>query len=343
MKRILHRGGRPQLAVLMLAGGLTAACSTYHPLDRGSDVPWARPASGAGRADAHPVERTTRRPQVAALAPGEYRVQRGDRLSTLARRYGVSVGALAAANQLEAPYVIYVGQALRIPGREPNGREQDAREPPLAIIGDRYVVQRGDTLSGIARRIDVSMVQLAAANQITRPYELYAGQKLRIPGMEEVMIEPAPPKVALPRAVAGEAPPLSGEGFLWPVNGKVVGGFGPIGPGQRRNGIDIAAREGAPVLAAEDGIVAYAGDGIRPLGRLILIRHADGYITTYAHNAALLVDAGTAVERGQVIARVGASGDAARPMLHFEIRRGRQPIDPETVLVQEPTAVASTH
>jgi murein DD-endopeptidase MepM/ murein hydrolase activator NlpD len=97
------------------------------------------------------------------------------------------------------------------------------------------------------------------------------------------------------------------------------------------------------VVAAEDGIVAYVGEGIRSLGRLILIRHAEGYITTYAHNAALLVDAGAAVERGQVIARVGASGDAPRPMLHFEIRRGRQPIDPETVLVQEPTAVASTH
>jgi len=339
MKRLLHRGGRPGLPVLVLAGGLTAACSTYHPLDRGSDVPWARPASWQGGAPAQVSERATRQPQVSvlALAPGEHRVQPGDRLSTLARRYGVSVGALAVANQLDAPYVIYVGQALRIPGRA-----DDGREPPVAVIGDRYVVQRGDTLSGIARRIDVSMVQLAAANQISRPYELYAGQKLRIPGMEEVVVEPAPPKVALPRAAGGKAPPLSGEGFLWPVNGKVVGGFGPIGPGQRRNGIDIAAREGAPVLAAEDGIVAYAGEGIRTLGRLILIRHDEGYITTYAHNAALLVDAGTAVARGQAIARVGASGDAPRPMLHFEIRRGRQPIDPETVLVREPTAVAST-
>jgi murein DD-endopeptidase MepM/ murein hydrolase activator NlpD len=156
------------------------------------------------------------------------------------------------------------------------------------------------------------------------------------------VVAPAPAKVALPRVAGGKAPPLSGQGFLWPVNGKVVGGFGPIGPGQRRDGIDIAAREGAPVLAAEDGIVAYAGEGIRPLGRLILIRHDEGYITTYAHNAALLVDAGTAVERGQAIARVGSSGAAPRPMLHFEIRKGRQPLDPETVLVREPTAVAST-
>jgi murein DD-endopeptidase MepM/ murein hydrolase activator NlpD len=148
--------------------------------------------------------------------------------------------------------------------------------------------------------------------------------------------------VAPPASARGKAPPLSGQGFLWPVNGKVIGGFGPIGAGQRRDGIDIAAREGAPVLAAEDGIVAFAGEGIRTLGRLILIRHDEGYITTYAHNAALLVEAGTTVGRGQVIARVGSSGDAPRPLLHFEIRKGRQPLDPETVLVHAPTAVAST-
>jgi len=321
----------------VLVSGLTAACSTYHPLDRGSDVPWARAASWQEGTTTQVSAGATRPPAAMALGPGDHRVQPGDRLSTLARRYGVSVRALADANQLEAPYVIYVGQALHIPGRAEVGRE-----PPVAVIGDRYVVRRGDTLSGIARRIDVSMVQLAAANQIARPYELYAGQKLRIPGPEKVVIGPAPAKVTLPRSAGGEAPPLSGQGFLWPVNGKVIGGYGPIGPGQRRDGIDIAAREGAPVLAAEDGVVAYAGEGIRTLGRLILIRHDGGYITTYAHNAALLVEAGTTVERGQVIARVGATGEAARPLLYFEIRQGRRPLDPETVLVQEPTALAST-
>ena len=345
MKENFHHGGRSRLAVLVLAGGLTAACSTYHPLDGGSDVPWARPAS-----DGTPTVRVSERAATPrpALAPGQYRVQPGDRLSVLALRYGVPVRALAEANRLEAPYVIYAGQALRIPGRS----EVAVSEPPVAVIGERYVVQRGDTLSGIARRIDVPMVQLAAANQIARPYQLHAGQKLRIPGPDEVVIRPAPakatvvqagsPKTTVGRATQGAAPPLSGQGFLWPVNGKVTGGFGTIGQGQRRDGIDIAAREGAPVLAAEDGIIAYAGDGIRTLGRLILIRHDEGYITTYAHNAGLLVEVGELVQRGQVIARVGATGDATRSQLHFELRKGRTPIDPETVLVREPTAVASS-
>lgn len=322
MQGIFHHGGRSRLAVLVLATGLTAACSTYRPLDGGSDVPWAQRQGGVG---------------LASLATGHYRVQPGDRLSQLALRYGVAVQALAEANRLEAPYVIYTGQSLRIPGLIEGGSA-----PAMAMIGDRYVVRRGDTLSGIAQRIDVPIVQLAAANQLATPYAVYAGQKLRIPATERAVVEPAASKIGLAPVAHGKAPPLSGQGFLWPVNGKVIGGFGPLGEGQRRDGIDIAAREGAPVVAAEDGIVAYAGEGIRTLGRLILIRHDQGYITTYAHNAALLVDAGTAVQRGQVIARVGSTGDVARPLLHFELRKGRQPLDPETVLVREATALAST-
>lgn len=331
MKGILHHSGRSLLAVVVLAGGLTAGCSTYRPLDGGSTVPWAQTSGRSGVATVRAGERAT--PMVAA---GNYRVQPGDRLSVLAQRYGVSVRTLAEANGLEAPYVIYAGQSLLVPGLN-----NATPAPTVAVIGDRYVVQRGDTLSGIAQRADVSMVQLAAANQIAKPYEVYAGQKLRMPGPEAVAPKPAP-KVALAPAAHGAAPPLSGRGFLWPVNGKVIGGFGPTAQGQRRDGIDIAAREGAPVLAAEDGIVAYAGDGIRTLGRLILVRHDEGYITTYAHNAALLAEVGAVVERGQVIARVGSSGDVVRPQLHFEIRKGRKPVNPETVLVHETTEVAST-
>jgi murein DD-endopeptidase MepM/ murein hydrolase activator NlpD len=340
MKWILYPTERARLATIVVTWGLAAtACSTYQPLDRGSDVPWAGASpyrSATAAADRSGKRAGWAQPQVVdAAAGGGHRVGRGDRLSTLAKKYGVSVRALAEANGLEAPYVIYVGQVLRIPGQSVS-----RPEPTVVSIGDRYVVRRGDTLSGIAERIDVSMVELAAANHLAAPYRVYAGQKLVLPDPEAFKVEPAAGK---PVTIAhGEPPPLSGAGFLWPVNGKVVGGFGPINQGQRRDGIDIAAREGAPVLAAEDGIVAYAGDGIRGYGRLILLRHADGYITTYGHNAALLVDAGELVTRGQVIARVGSTGDATRSQLHFELRKGRAPIDPETVLVREPTAVAST-
>jgi murein DD-endopeptidase MepM/ murein hydrolase activator NlpD len=137
-------------------------------------------------------------------------------------------------------------------------------------------------------------------------------------------------------------PPLKNADFLWPVSGKVIGSFGPIDQWRRRNGIDIAARWGAPVLAAQDGIVAYAGDVIREYGQMILLLHDQGYITTYAHNAALLVGVGDVVRRGQVIARVGDSGNTNRSMLYFELRKGRTPIDPQTRLVHDGTAMAIT-
>jgi murein DD-endopeptidase MepM/ murein hydrolase activator NlpD len=137
-------------------------------------------------------------------------------------------------------------------------------------------------------------------------------------------------------------PPLKDADFLWPVSGEVIGSFGPIDQWRRRNGIDIAARRGTRVLAAQDGIVAYAGDVIREYGQMILLRHDQGYITIYAHNAALLVGVGDVVRRGQVIARVGDSGDTNRSMLYLELRKGRTPIDPQTRLVHDGTAVAIT-
>ncbi|RMF13288.1 MAG: M23 family metallopeptidase, partial [Alphaproteobacteria bacterium] len=98
--------------------------------------------------------------------------------------------------------------------------------------------------------------------------------------------------------------------------------------GLRNDGVNIAAPAGAPVRAAQAGVVAYAGDGLEAFGRLILIRHAGGWVSAYAHNAALLVHRGQRVRRGQIIARVGASGFVDRPQLHFELRRGKTPVDP---------------
>jgi murein DD-endopeptidase MepM/ murein hydrolase activator NlpD len=216
---------------------------------------------------------------------------------------------------------------------------------PAAPAGPRYTVRSGETLAGIARRLDVGLTELAEANGVSEPYRLYAGQQLKLPhdqssGTTTVSLGDGEPRTV--RLATGAPPPLKGDHFLWPVNGKVVGGYGWIDQWRRRDGIDIAARRGAPVLAAQDGIVAYAGAGIPSYGQMILLRHDQGYITTYAHNATLLVDVGDMVQRGQVIARVGDSGDAAQTMLYFELRKGRKPIDPQTRLVHDSTTLAST-
>ena len=134
---------------------------------------------------------------------------------------------------------------------------------------------------------------------------------------------------------AKEAGPAAGAGkgpFVWPVQGKVIGAFGSSKDGMKNDGINIAAPNGAPVVASADGTIAYAGNELRGFGNMILIRHDGGYVTAYAHNASLLVKKGDKVKRGQTIARVGQTGAVFGPQLHFEVRRSGKTIDPTTVL-----------
>ena len=143
-----------------------------------------------------------RPPAVASGSATQHRVAAGDRLGALAQAYGVSLEALARANDLAPPYVVYVGQVLQVPA--------GGEAAPV-----RYAVRQGDTLSGIAGRFDVAAADVAAANGIGSPYRLSVGQSLEIPGAQTA------------KAVPDAAPPaLTGRGFLWPVDGKVIGGFG---------------------------------------------------------------------------------------------------------------------
>lgn len=113
--------------------------------------------------------------------------------------------------------------------------------------------------------------------------------------------------------------------FRWPVRGRVIGGFSGRGSNE---GINIAVPEGTPVKAAGEGVVAYAGNELKGYGNLVLIRHDNGYVSAYAHNGDISVRRGERVQRGQVIARSGQTGNVASPQLHFEIRKGSNPVDP---------------
>ncbi len=131
-----------------------------------------------------------------------------------------------------------------------------------------------------------------------------------------------------PRATSAQ-PAVHGTGkFLWPVNGKIISPFGPKDGGQHNDGINIAAPLGTPVHAADTGVVVYAGNELRGFGNLLLIRHDNGWVSAYAHCDALLVKRGDTVKRGQVIARVGQSGNVNAPQLHFELRKGAEAVDP---------------
>ncbi len=118
----------------------------------------------------------------------------------------------------------------------------------------------------------------------------------------------------------------------WPVRGRVINAFGSKNAGKANDGIDIAVPEGTPVKAAENGVVIYAGDGLKEFGNTVLVRHEDGLVTVYGHASEIKVSRGEKVKRGQEIARSGMSGSADMPKLHFEVRKNSAPVDPSTYL-----------
>jgi murein DD-endopeptidase MepM/ murein hydrolase activator NlpD len=158
-----------------------------------------------------------------------------------------------------------------------------------------------------------------------------AGRIAAVAPQQSVRLAQASPT---PEDDAAPSPVKAGEAtgalptFRWPVRGKVITSYGAKTNGKANDGINLAVPEGTPVKAAEDGVVAYAGNELKGYGNLILVRHANGYVTAYAHASELLVKRGDTIKRGQVIAKSGQSGEVASPQLHFEIRKGSAPVDP---------------
>lgn len=228
-----------------------------------------------------------------------------------------------------------------------------------------HFVNHGETLASIARQNHISVAELARANNLNSASPLKLGARLTVPGKSVAAAAPAAPAATVPQAVAAvpapaptkvaaagpvqsarlaqanpapdekeEAPAKPAETtsalptFRWPARGKVIAAYGAKTNGKSNDGINIAVPEGTPVKAAEDGTVAYAGNELKGYGNLVLVRHANGYVTAYAHASELLVKRGDTIKRGQVIAKSGQSGEVGSPQLHFEIRKGPQPVDP---------------
>lgn len=308
---------------------------------RGSDavatLPAPRPAW-----EARPVVA-----DAATIPDSSYVVRPGDTLRAVADRTGASSEAIARANDIEAPFTIRVGQRLSIPG------------------GRYHLVRKGETGIAIARAYGVEWSRIVTANALVEPYVLRAGQRVAIPGTpgaapsraeraaafkldvddiltggepalasDQAPVKPvATPRRVLPATAVVTAPPrLASGGFLWPVDGRVVKRFGPGASGERNDGIKIAVPVSTPIRAAADGVVAYVGDGIAALGGLVIVKHGGGWTSVYGHASKLLVQRGQSVRKGQTIALSGDTGFADRPEVHFELRKGRTPVDPQSQL-----------
>jgi lipoprotein NlpD len=208
--------------------------------------------------------------------------------------------------------------------------------------GAIHHVRAGETLWRIARTYAVPLELLLRENALEDPTQLPAGAQLFVPGAErELPVPPADTAAAsarmtparrhspssIPRAGGRPLDPAArGEALAWPTPGVLISGFGAR-DGDHHEGIDLAAPENTPVRAADDGVVLFSGEQ-RGYGKLVLIAHEGDLVTVYAHNATNLVSRGERVFRGEEIARVGRTGNATGPHLHFEVRVGTRPRDP---------------
>ncbi len=276
----------------------------------------------------------TQKPSITQPSKGEIVVKKGDTVYGLARKYNVPIRTFIATNNLKAPYKLKIGQKLRLPSTS------------------YHIVKKGDTVYSIARRYNVNMSSLVKRNNVKSPYKIAIGQKLWLPSSvvasttttkkttataTKKAVTKAPVKTASkPKAttkpVSYKAPSRSGTYFKWPLKGKIVLPYGSVGKGMQNDGINIAGKAGANVVAAENGVVAYSGNELAGFGNLLLIKHAEGWMSAYAHNDTVTVKKGQKVKKGQTIAKVGKTGNVSTPQLHFELRRGSKPVNPTSYL-----------
>ncbi|MBR0716197.1 LysM peptidoglycan-binding domain-containing M23 family metallopeptidase [Bradyrhizobium liaoningense] len=246
---------------------------------------------------------------VAALSSTHF-VNRGDTLASIARKNHVSVAELARANGLEPSAKLKLGTKLTVPGGKTAALAAPAAAPaPVAAAPVAAALQPPAAAPAPAMKV----AALPAPQQSARLAQATTN-------IEEKPAAEAPAKAA---ETTGALPT-----FRWPVRGKVVTGYGAKTNGKSNDGINVAVPEGTPVKAAEDGVVAYSGNELKGYGNLILVRHSNGYVTAYAHASELMVKRGDTIKRGQIIAKSGQSGEVASPQLHFEIRKGSNPVDP---------------
>jgi murein DD-endopeptidase MepM/ murein hydrolase activator NlpD len=311
-----------------------------------------------------------RKPPVHYLATGNvitprhiyrlYKVAKGDDLDAIARDLDVTPLELIKSNHLKDADHLVPGQHLKIP------------------VGKAYVAHSGDTIAVIARRFGVGPADLASLNGLSERARLSSGDEIALPTTfhdhgpvaEEPVhtlhyaggyrappsgyvsssettaeITPIPPAAPEPAAASlsdAEIAALAHGRFAWPVNGEVISKFGAKGVGVRNDGLDIRAPVDTVVRAAAPGDVVYAGDQIPGFGNLVLLQHADGWVTAYAHLAHMSVQMRQIVTQGQEIGMVGQTGGVSEPQLHFEVRYKRgagekaKPIDPLIVLPARP-------
>lgn len=264
--------------------------------------------------------------------PDTYTVKKGDTLYALGLEFGADYKDIARWNDLSPPYVIKVGQTLKV--KETSKAVEPASTAPVAeaATGGAVVTPIKIEAAPQPRTISENTVKAETKQAVatgepplkTEPKaskELWSEQAAA-PAPAAKPVEPAksPEKAAeKPAAVADD----EAIDWGWPTSGKVLSGFTDT-----NKGLDIAGDQGQAIVAAAPGKVVYSGSSLRGYGKLVIIKHNKTYLTAYAHNQQILVKEGQEITKGQKIAEMGNT-DADRVKLHFEIRKLGKPVDPE--------------
>ncbi len=240
-------------------------------------------------------------------------VAKGDTLYSLSRKYEIPVNDLAVMNKISAPFTLSVGQKIKVP-KLSNVQTRSATEV-------KTVMPVAKTTPKITPAKNTTQKQQTAKKQ---PDTKVADNANKMNKSEKISSNP---KQQLPKISARSA-----SKFSWPLRGTILSAYGPKKAGLVNDGINISAALGAPVKAAENGVVAYAGNEVKGMGNLIIIQHSDGWMTVYAHLDSMSVKRGNKVNVGQPIGKVGKTGKVDRPQLHFEIRKGTKAYNPTQYL-----------
>ena len=259
----------------------------------------------------------------------EITVEKGDTLYSLSRKYEIPVNDLAVMNKLSAPFNLSIGQKIKVPklANVPTRSAGEIKTKPVMKS-----VEKKSANKAAVKKVENKPIQQKQPDTKNKQKEKTVKKentktKQVVQETKSATRISSNPKQTLPTIAK-----RSSSKFSWPVRGKILSGFGPKNGGLVNDGINIAAESGTLVRAAENGVVAYAGNEVRGMGNLIIMQHSDGWMTVYAHLSSMTVKRGDKINVGQPIGKIGQTGKVDKPQLHFEIRKGTKAYNPTLYL-----------
>lgn len=318
-QELAHKNNLDMSAPLRIGQKLKLAQSAESPRMATSAAPEQRPVKTSV-----PAVATTTRVQLTEIS-----VAPGDTLFSLSRRYSVPVNDLAVMNNIAAPFTLSVGQKLKVP----NLSSAPVRVATADVATTTTPVTQGAPAG-------TGHVHVATASAPAAATTAAATKGTKNATMPATTTKKTEQKVATPKQKISSDPSKklptiaarSSSKFSWPVRGTILSHYGAKSGGLFNDGINIGASRGTAVKAAENGVVAYAGNEVKGMGNLVIIQHSGGWMTVYAHMDSMSVRRGARVSVGQKIGTVGATGKVGRPQLHFEIRKGTKAYNPASYL-----------